>query len=114
MKRIRIVHALYRMGTGGTELALQKLLRGLDPERFEHIVCTITPIASTPQIAGVRYVSLQRSNKKPGLLVWHFLRVFRAERPDVVHSRNWGAIEAIVAAKLARVPYVIHSEHGRD
>ncbi len=38
----------------------------------------------------------------------------RAYRPHIVHSRNWGAIEAVPAARLARVPVVIHSEHGYE
>jgi sugar transferase (PEP-CTERM/EpsH1 system associated) len=38
----------------------------------------------------------------------------RQYRPHIVHTRNWGAIEAVVAAKLAGVPVVIHSEHGYE
>ncbi len=38
----------------------------------------------------------------------------RAYRPHIVHSRNWGAIEAVAAAKLAGVPIIIHSEHGYE
>jgi sugar transferase (PEP-CTERM/EpsH1 system associated) len=39
-------------------------------------------------------------------------RLLRRLQPDVVHSRNWGAFDAILAARLARVPTVIHGEHG--
>ncbi len=38
----------------------------------------------------------------------------KAVRPTIVHSRNWGGIEAILAARLAGVPVIIHSEHGYD
>jgi sugar transferase (PEP-CTERM/EpsH1 system associated) len=38
----------------------------------------------------------------------------RRYRPHIVHSRNWGALEAVGAAKLASVPVVIHSEHGYE
>jgi len=41
-------------------------------------------------------------------------RLFRAYRPDVVHTRNWTCIDAIIGARLARVPVVIHGEHGRE
>jgi sugar transferase (PEP-CTERM/EpsH1 system associated) len=40
--------------------------------------------------------------------------LFRRERPDIVHSRNWAAIEAVLAAKLAGIRAIVHSEHGRD
>jgi len=35
-------------------------------------------------------------------------------RPDIVHSRNWGAIEAMPAARLSGVRVAIHSEHGYE
>ena len=38
-------------------------------------------------------------------------RVIREYRPDIVHSRNWAAIEAVAAARCLRIP-VVHSEHG--
>jgi sugar transferase (PEP-CTERM/EpsH1 system associated) len=38
----------------------------------------------------------------------------RQYRPHIVHTRNWGAIEAVAAAKLVGVPVVIHSEHGYE
>lgn len=114
MKRLRIIHVLHRMGAGGTELALRRVVAGLDPESFENIICTVAPIAEAERTAGARYISLERSGRKTGSLVADLARVFLRERPDVVHSRNWGAIEAVVAAQLARVPRIIHSEHGRD
>jgi sugar transferase (PEP-CTERM/EpsH1 system associated) len=40
--------------------------------------------------------------------------LFRRLRPTVVQSRNWPTFDSIVAARLARVPVVIHGEHGRD
>jgi glycosyltransferase involved in cell wall biosynthesis len=37
----------------------------------------------------------------------------RRERPDIVHTHSWGTIcEGMVAARLARVPHVVHGEHG--
>ena len=41
-------------------------------------------------------------------------RSLRALRPDIVHTRNFGTLDAVVAARLARVPVVIHGEHGWD
>lgn len=114
MRRARIMHVLHRMGAGGTELALRRVVAGLDPERFEHIICTVAPVPEKECTGDVRFVSLQRTGTKTGALVADLSRLFLRERPDIVHSRNWGAIEAVLAGKLARVPRVIHSEHGRD
>jgi glycosyltransferase involved in cell wall biosynthesis len=41
--------------------------------------------------------------------------VFRQNRFDVVHSHNWGGlVDTVVAAKLARVGVVVHTQHGLD
>jgi sugar transferase (PEP-CTERM/EpsH1 system associated) len=39
-------------------------------------------------------------------------RALRELRPDIVHSRNWGGAEAILAARLAGVRGIVHGEHG--
>ena len=40
-------------------------------------------------------------------------RVLRRERPDIVHTHGWGTLcEGLLAARMARVPFVIHGEHG--
>lgn len=113
MKRTRIIHVLHRMAAGGTELALSRVISGLDPQRFENVICTVAPVPAGIG-NGFHCVSLNRTGRKTGSLVADFARLFRKVKPDIVHSRNWGAIEAVLAAKLARVPRVIHSEHGRD
>src|SRR6202041_2206907 len=41
-------------------------------------------------------------------------KIMEEFRPHIVHSRNFGALEAVPAARLARVPVVIHSEHGYE
>lgn len=111
--RIRIMHILHRLATGGTEKNVRKLLEGLDAGAFDQTVCTVVPEVEL-SVGNARVVTLARPHLKPGFLVPHFYRLFRRERPDVVHSRNWGTMEAVVAARLAGVPAVIHSEHGRD
>jgi len=46
-------------------------------------------------------------------IVWELHRLFRRERPDVVHTHGWGTLlEGMVAARLAGVPSVVHGEHG--
>lgn len=110
---VRVMHILHRLATGGTEKNVLKLVQGLDAGVFEQTVCTVVRDAELA-VNGARVVTLARPAAKPGLLVPHFVRLFRRERPDIVHARNWGTIEAVVAARLAGVPAVVYSEHGRD
>jgi len=114
MNRIRIMHVVDSLGTGGTEGGIRKLLSGLDQSVFEQSVCTVTAKQSPDAGAAGRVVSVDRSSSGNQVLVWRFKQVFEVERPHIVHSRNWGAIEAIMGARLAGVPGVIHSEHGLE
>src|SRR5215813_2075992 len=113
MSRIRIMHVVHSLGTGGTEAGIRKLLCGLDPAVFEQIVCTVAP-GDRGQAGGTRVISLNRDANQAGSLMLPLRKVFAAESPDIVHSRNWGTIEAIPAARLAGVKTVIHSEHGLE
>ena len=111
MRPIRIMHVVHSLATGGMENGVRKLLSGLDPDRFEQKVCTLVRFDDS---RSANSLCLNRATHKFELLIPELTRVFRRERPDIVHSRNWAAIEAVAAAKVSAVPGVVHSEHGRD
>jgi len=114
MSRIKILHVVRNLGTGGTEEGVRKLLTGLDQSIFEQLVCAVVAGPTTDPITGARIVRLGLEPDQSGFLLPSLFRVFRREQPDVVHSRNWATIEAVPAARLARVPALVHSEHGLD
>jgi L-malate glycosyltransferase len=61
----------------------------------------------------VQVFELDRRDGNDPRLVWQLYRLFRRERPDIVHTHSWGTlVEGIIAARLARVPAVVHGEHG--
>ncbi len=115
-QRIRIMHVLDNLGKGGLENGLANLIENLDPGRYEHVVCAVRslgPNAERVQAAGARVMCLE---KRAGfrLQVLSLARVIQDVRPDVVHSRNWSAIEAVIAARWANCRGVIHGEHGLE
>jgi glycosyltransferase involved in cell wall biosynthesis len=56
---------------------------------------------------------LQRRAGTDPRLVWALRTLFHALRPEIVHTHAWGTLlEGLVAARLARVPVVVHGEHG--
>jgi sugar transferase (PEP-CTERM/EpsH1 system associated) len=115
-KRIRhVVHVIHSLQVGGTENGLVNVVNALMDE-FHHTVIAIT--AGGPLEARLsRGVDVIALGKQPGVDVRAIIRLaglLRRLRPDIVHSRNWGAFDAIYAARLARVPVVIHGEHGRE
>lgn len=114
---LRILHVLDRLITGGTEYGVLKLMNGLPQEKFESRICvmrgTRSELAdSAPLVGRVLFAGGPEEGRQ---FSFHRLaRVFRLWRPHIVHSRNWGTIEAVAAARWAGVPVAIHSEHGYE
>jgi sugar transferase (PEP-CTERM/EpsH1 system associated) len=111
----RIVHVIPTLRTGGLEKTLLRLATDLAGE-FEHVV--VTPSRHGPLTAAfsavAHVVALGESRAPDRWLALRMARLFRALRPQIVHSRNWTCIDAIIGARLAGVRTVVHGEHGRD
>ena len=113
--RAHVVHVIDSLQVGGTENGLVNLVGALAGElRHTVIAMTATGPLAARLPAGVEVVVV---GKRPGLDPAALLRLaghLRRLRPDIVHSRNWGALDAVPAARLARVRSVVHGEHGRE
>jgi len=110
-----IVHAVNSLEIGGLENGVVNLVNRIGP-RFRHvIVCLSTEGALRQRLDS--HVEVHTLHKRRGHDVRTLLRLvslLRRIRPGIVHSRNWAAFEAVGAAFMARVPVVIHGEHGRE
>jgi glycosyltransferase involved in cell wall biosynthesis len=113
-----IAHVVYRFDVGGLENGVVNLINRLPASRWRHAVIALTQAAPAMRARVARpdvtYVAL---DKGPGHLVPLYprlVRLFREMKPAIVHTRNLAALEAVVPARLARVPAVVHGEHGRD
>jgi len=115
--RLRVLHVIDRLGVGGTEHGIVKVIQGLSGDGFEHHICTVRGFdenfARTHGLENQTFVA-GRPNSGFQFLLGGLARIMRAFQPYIVHSRNWGAIEAVPAARLAGVPVAIHSEHGYE
>jgi sugar transferase (PEP-CTERM/EpsH1 system associated) len=112
---IRVMHVVFSLQPGGMEHGVVKLVNGLEPARFQSAICSTTPGgALRPMVKPERQViELRRRPGNDPRLVWDLYQMFRRERPHIVHTHAWGTLcEGLVAARLARVPLVVHGEHG--
>ncbi len=114
--RLHVTHVVLSLDCGGLERIVLALVReGLRLEQKVSVVCLerLGALAAGIDALNVPVVCLQ---KLPGLrlcLVPALIRVFRELRPDVVHTHQSGALfYSGLAARLARVPLVVHTEHG--
>lgn len=114
---IRIMHVVDTLETGGLERGVVNLIQRMDPERFSHTVCAIRnlgPLAAELPAARVNVVCLNKTAPGYTCLVPALYRQIEAVRPQVVHSRNWGTIETVLAGRWSRSRGLVHSEHGME
>lgn len=113
----RVVHVVHHFGTGGMENGMVILFNHFPPGDFEHhVVCLQGHSGFVDRIRDGGAV-FHDIGKKPGKDPAHYFRLWRLLRrlrPDVLHTRNLSALEAVFIGWLAGVPARIHGEHGRD
>ena len=115
--RLRVLHVLNQLAPGGTEHALLRLIREFGTDDFEHRICALRFVDSAfaAQYGVQNQVEVAGSNQAGFQFpLLRLMRMMRAFRPHIVHTRNWGGLEAVVAARWSGVPVVIHSEHGYE
>lgn len=110
------MHVVDHLGKGGLENGLVNLINGLDRGRFEHVVYTMRALGpNVDRLPGnVRVLCMGKRDSDFPLQVPKLVRAIREVDPHVVHSRNWGTVEAVAAARWVRSCAVVHSEHGLE
>ncbi|MGH8182830.1 MAG: TIGR03088 family PEP-CTERM/XrtA system glycosyltransferase [Rhodanobacteraceae bacterium] len=111
-----IAHVLYRLHTGGMERMLVKLINHTS-QRYRHAVICLEGYGGLRNQIESADVSCVALNKQPGKdwrCYFRLWRVLRDLKPDLVHSLNFGTLDAAPIAKLAGVRRVVHAERGRD
>ena len=102
MPKIKVIELIPSLGAGGAEHFVLDLCRCLDPARFEVLLVSFFG----EERSAPMYLDLIRRqpvrclflNKKDGLdpsVLIKLNRLFKAERPDVVHSNLYTAVYAM-------------------
>ena len=114
-RRPRIVQVIPSFRIGGLENVVVRLVNHLDQLADQAVV---TPGGTGPVAERfpdrVAVIPLGEAHRPDRWNAVRMARLFRKLSPDIVHTRNWTCIDAIIGARLAGVPVVIHGEHGRE
>ena len=115
---IRVMHIVFGLGRGGIQTGLENVLGRLDRNEFEHVVCALRPPIDHPMCQGLgglaQVMCLRTTESGSRFQVAAIAKAIREVKPDIVHSRNWGCIEAVPAARWVGGCAVVHGEHGFD
>lgn len=117
MSAIRIQHVLLSLRPGGLENGVVNVINGLDDRRFHSSVCCLKEtgeFASRIRAPGVAVHAMGLRGGNDLALPLRLAAHFRKTRPDIVHTRNAESFfYGFLGARLAGVPRLVHSEHGR-
>jgi L-malate glycosyltransferase len=113
--RLRVMHLVYRLQEGGMERGVLKIVNGLQSSAIESSICSTVP-ATQAKDSLTPGVALFETERRPGndpSFVWQLCQLLRRERPHILHTHSWGTLcEGLIAGRMARVPIVVHGEHG--
>lgn len=116
--RIKVMHVTHDLHIGGLQRVVVDLATRLDPARYAASVCSLRdggPLEEELQSAGIQVFHLPRTPGRTDYFsFWKLSRVLRQSRPDILHTHNTQPLlDGAVAAKLAGIPVVIHTDHAR-
>jgi glycosyltransferase involved in cell wall biosynthesis len=109
---IKVMHVITTLGPAGAETMLWRMASGMDGERFENEVVSLTGIldlAERMEAIGVRVRTLGMKKGAPNpLLVMRLARWIRQSKPDVIHAWMYHAnlVGALAARMAGGVPVV--------
>jgi glycosyltransferase involved in cell wall biosynthesis len=114
--RLRLVHVIPNLGTGGAERMVLNLLCALDRSRVDASVVSLYPAAGSPiegelERGGVRARYL---SKRPGpdpRCAMALQRTLRELRPDVVHTHQY-VLPYVLPSLVGRCPACVHTVHN--
>ncbi len=108
---VKILHLITSLNTGGAELWLWRLLKGLPKDRFEsRVVCLIPLGAVADRISdlGIPVLSLNMLPGRPSLKgFWNLFQILKNWKPDILQTWLYHAdLLGVIAGKLSGVPRI--------
>lgn len=114
-KKINVMHILPSLEIGGMENGVVNLVNGLNRNVYRPLICCLeregpfrqrlredVKIYSLKQKTGIRYQ-----------LPIELMNIFKNEEITIVNTHNfYTCLYGIIAAYMAKVPVIIHGEHG--
>jgi len=112
---IRIMHIVFSLGMGGLENLVLNLLKSLDTSRYTPFICSLTDggqLTKEFSKCGIKVFSMGKKSGVDYALHFRLAKLLRQQKIDLVHTHNNAPFYyGTIAAKIARIPVIIHTEH---
>ena len=112
------MHLIQGLEIGGLEMMVVNFLQRLDRSRFSPIVCCFDTLGDLTSKITDEGIPVHLVQRRPGVDLAYIFRLatfLRETKPQILHLHNPTAFfYGTLAGKLARVPRIIYTEHGRD
>jgi glycosyltransferase involved in cell wall biosynthesis len=111
---VRVLHVFSTFAPGGPQVRTARLLARL-PEDWTHAILALDGRAQAQELLPREArVALLPAPPRAGSLrtVRALAEILRRERPDLLLTYNWGAVDALLASHIVRPRAVVHHEDG--
>ncbi|MFN0298881.1 MAG: TIGR03088 family PEP-CTERM/XrtA system glycosyltransferase [Burkholderiales bacterium] len=112
-----VLHVIHNLSIGGLENGLVNLINTMPVSGYRHAIACIeaySDFRDRIKRPDVEVIALKRSQVGHWRMRRDIFRLCRRLRPDILHSRNMSALDALLPARLAGVTRSVHGEHGWD
>jgi len=112
---VRVAHVIQNLNYGGMERVLHSLAHRLPPQGFEIHIVVLQYLGRFAEglEGGVTFHQVPPMSRLSLFHPGHLIATLRGIAPHVVHSHTGVWLKASRAARVAGVPVVVHTEHGR-
>ena len=117
--RIKVMQVTRSLNVGGLEKLVALFAKKLDPNKFDVSVCCLLRkgfFADDLESQGIKIHLVKdegEAESRFGFL--KLVKLLKQERPQILQTHNTHAMmDGTVAAKLAGIPIVVHTDHARS
>jgi glycosyltransferase involved in cell wall biosynthesis len=113
--RLRVLQIVQNLNYGGMERLIGELVVRLDPEEFEPHLMVLGYVGRFGQGLPNRVALHPPPRLSKASMLWprRLAADIAAIAPDIVHTHGGVWYKASLAARLARVRRIVHTDHGR-
>lgn len=118
MQAVKIVQIVPALEIGGLERVVINLAEKINSKNYNVVICCLEgkgDLRAEAERKGIRVISADKRPGKDFLLPLRLASILKNENARIVHTHNSGPLlYGTLAAKIAQIPVVINTKHGRE